>query len=376
VDDDERADAPDDGDDLDLDLRSRKDQDELPADVLALLGGDDPEDLRGPAVDPDATPPEPVLTRDQIELLLGEATGSPVPGIVRIDDAVTARPSGRSSPASPAPSSSPSTPATPGGPSVDPRIRARRLDVLRAEGRRRLRLGLALAAVVLVVAAAYGVTRSPLLSVSDIRVTGAERTDPADLEAVLASVRGSSMVWIDLDGLRQRLEALPWVKRASVVRSWPRGLDIDLGERRPVAIYAGDDGAWRVLDADGRVVVTSTGRPVGFPEIIGDATAVDRGQVVPDRLAAAAALAAVLPPELSPTLAAIRLDPVSGLVLELVPKSYVVIGTADDLRGKLLRALTVLDRCPAGSFQVMDAQVSPVTLSPASACPALTRAGA
>ncbi len=360
VDQEDRQPVADDGAvdaELDLDLGIDGDAEadlSVPADIAALLAGDDPEDLRGIAIDPDATPPSPVVTREQIELLALEAERR---------DAAGATPGREDVPGADRPT-----------PSVDPRIRARRLDVVRAQGRRRLRIAAVVAGVAVLILAALAVTRSPLLAVKDIRVTGADRTDSEDLDGVLAGVRGSSMVWIDLDELAVRLEALPWVRRVSIVREWPNGLVIDVGERRPVAIYAAEDGRWRVLDATGRVVVLSDGRPIGFPEIIGDQTALERGEVATsEALVAAAGLAAVLPDSLAETLAAIRLDPVSGLVLELRPKGFVVIGSTDDVRGKLLRALTVLERCGAGSFEVLDAQVSPVTLSPPSACPTLTR---
>ncbi|MFM7534707.1 MAG: cell division protein FtsQ/DivIB [Acidimicrobiales bacterium] len=322
----------------------------LPPDVVALLAGDDPEVLAGPAIDPDLTP----TGGAPLALGLDSAAGAPTVS----------------------PTSSPgeeTAPPAPAGPPVDPRISARRRDVTVAKNRKRLRLLAVLGSVLLAVALTYGVTRSPLVAIDSIEVTGAERTDAEELEQVLGPIRGRSLVWLDVDGLQRRLTSLPWVKRASVSRSWPSGLLIDLGERRPVAVYGAEDGQWRVVDGDGRVVVESAGRPSGFPQIIGEQAAVERGHLAPDGVVVGASVAALLPAELLASLKAIRIDPVSGVVLELSPKGFVTIGTADDLRGKLLRMLTVLERCPTGSFDVLDVQVSPVTLSPITACPTLPR---
>jgi cell division protein FtsQ len=330
----------------------------VPPDVVALLAGDDPEVLAGPAADPDVTPARGAPAVVAPDAIAGAAVGSADTMVPAAD--TTASAAGAAPPA-------------PAGPPVDPRISARRRDVAVARNRKRLRVLAAVGSVLLAIGLTYGVTRSPLVAIDSIEVTGAERTDAEELEQVLGPVRGRSLVWLDIDGLERRLTSLPWIRRASVTRSWPSGLLIDLGERRPVAVYGAEDGQWRVVDGDGRVVVESAGRPTGFPQIIAEQTAVERGQLAPDGVVVGAGVAALLPAELLANLTAIRIDPVSGVVLELSPKGFVTIGTADDLRAKLLRMLTVLERCPAGSFDVLDVQVSPVTLAPITACPTLPR---
>ena len=62
---------------------------------------------------------------------------------------------------------------------IDPRIRDRRVEVLRTQGRRRLRWMIGLIVIGSVVAAAWVVTHSSLLDVGRIRVTGAQQATPA-----------------------------------------------------------------------------------------------------------------------------------------------------------------------------------------------------
>src|SRR2546423_10999250 len=61
---------------------------------------------------------------------------------------------------------------------IDPRIRDRRIEVLRMQGRRRLRWTIGLIVVGAVVAAAWLLTHSSLLDVGPIRVTGAQQAAP------------------------------------------------------------------------------------------------------------------------------------------------------------------------------------------------------
>ena len=60
-------------------------------------------------------------------------------------------------------------------PPIDPRIRDRRIEVIREAGRRRLRVTLVIASAIVVVGLAYLTVRSPLLDVDHIQVTGSQR---------------------------------------------------------------------------------------------------------------------------------------------------------------------------------------------------------
>ena len=66
---------------------------------------------------------------------------------------------------------------------------------------------------------------------------------------VLPSVQGNYLT-LDLDHIRTSVEALPWVKKAWVRRSWPNGVHIRFVEEQPVA-YWGDKAS---LGEDGEVI--------------------------------------------------------------------------------------------------------------------------
>lgn len=256
------------------------------------------------------------------------------------------------------------------GEGIDPRIRDRRRQVARAKGRRRLRLLIALVVVAALLAGATAVLRSSLFEVRSVSVTGAVTSDPASIADILDPVKGRPMVSVDLDAIRRQLEALPWIKRATVTRRWPRSVVVDIRERRPVAYYPADDGQWRILDSEGRVLAAIAGQPADLVQIVGEQTAVAPGQFPPELIMQGAWIVNELPTEITGILKQINVDPAYGYRFELIPSGEVLIGGGDDLRAKLLRVLAVLTSCPAGSFTLLDVRLERPVKTPEGACTA------
>lgn len=88
------------------------------------------------------------------------------------------------------------------------------------------------------------------LQVAEITIEGRSRTEPAALARALAIYRDAPALLIDLDAMRDRLETLPWVGRASVTRRFPDRIHVAVDERTPVARWR-SDGAVHLIDADG-----------------------------------------------------------------------------------------------------------------------------
>ncbi|MFQ5895825.1 MAG: cell division protein FtsQ/DivIB [Nitrospinota bacterium] len=68
----------------------------------------------------------------------------------------------------------------------------------------------------------------------------------------LARLRRENLFQVDLDALRARLEAHPWVREARVSRLLPDALRVELTERRPVALVRA--GSLLVVDGGGGVL--------------------------------------------------------------------------------------------------------------------------
>ena len=123
------------------------------------------------------------------------------------------------------------TGAAPATTAIDPRFRQRLIDVRRHEGRRRLRLLVGAAACVAALGAVWGASRSPLLDVDHVRLTGASHTPPLRIIHSAGSLPGRSMVDLDEAAAAQRIERLPWVADARVRRQWPNTVSIEVRAR-------------------------------------------------------------------------------------------------------------------------------------------------
>jgi len=114
---------------------------------------------------------------------------------------------------------------------------------------------------------------------ADVTVEG---RDYVTREAILAALNvkaGDSLLGIDLQAARHRLEAIDWVASATVERRLPDTLYVTLKERRAVAIWQ-NGSEYTLIDQNGRTVRASRMPPgadtllllggPGAPEHVGD----------------------------------------------------------------------------------------------------------
>ncbi|WP_425954283.1 cell division protein FtsQ/DivIB [Xylanimonas sp. McL0601] len=242
----------------------------------------------------------------------------PKPAVAKSAMPAPAAPSGtpqRPAPQRPAPqqraakAASPRTEAVPRAPAPRPRDQtrgrptvsttmSRRLAEKRAMRRHRVLRSVALwvTSVAVAVGLGWAAFFSPLLALDSgkVDITGQGTTiDVSQVQAVVAEAAGIPLPRLDTVGLRERLLELNAVKDARILRSWPRGLDVQLTSREPVAAVPADDGV-ALVDPDGVRVGTVPEPPAGLP-------VVDVGLGPEDAAALEAALhvLAALPPELS-----------------------------------------------------------------------------
>lgn len=106
------------------------------------------------------------------------------------------------------------------------------------------------------------------LPVERVSVSGRfQRVQALDVEkAVRGAVGGRGMVAVELAEVAQAVEQIPWVDRASVARSWPRALAVQIVEQVPVARW----GPQGLLNERGEVFVYDTRYlPPELPEFSG-----------------------------------------------------------------------------------------------------------
>ncbi|WP_439545376.1 cell division protein FtsQ/DivIB [Sandarakinorhabdus sp.] len=89
--------------------------------------------------------------------------------------------------------------------------------------------------------------------VRHVELTGAREQDRLAIYAAALNGPTNAMLATDLDAVRARLRALPWVADASVQRRLPDTLVIEVTERRPVALWQ-KNRHLAAIDLSGRVL--------------------------------------------------------------------------------------------------------------------------
>lgn len=251
-------------------------------------------------------------------------------------------------------------------PSIDPRIRQRRLAIRRNEGRRRLRWIVGLVLVVVLVVGGWVLLHTGLFSADAIAVTGVH---PQTTDAAIVDAAGLGdhppLVSVDPGAAAGRVESLPFVATARVERHWPDGVTVSVTERVPTATMAGPGTSWSVLDGSGRTLEVVPTRPPGLLELTEDTPT---GALVPapvggtlrDVDAAGLTVVRTLPKAFSAQVVSVTAAPDGTVGLVLNSGIHVLLGTGTELTAKYedvaaiiahasLRGVTTIDVSVPGS---------------------------
>jgi cell division protein FtsQ len=240
---------------------------------------------------------------------------------------------------------------------IDPRIRKRRIEVKRDEGRKRLHMLLASLGVIGLAVGAVAATRSPLLDVDRVILVGGGHTTATEVVQVARLADHPQMIDVGTAGVAKRVRTLPWVKTATARREWPATIRVHVTERIPAASLPADNGKWAVADATGRVLEVLDTRPMTMPSVSGAAPAGAAGTALGPRGQGAMAVAAALPVELRSRTAEVTVGAGGEVDLRIVPSGIVRLGDVAQLEEKLAAAVTVLTGVDGTALAVLDVRV-------------------
>lgn len=240
---------------------------------------------------------------------------------------------------------------------IDPRIKRRRVEVRRREGRRRLAVLVGAVGVVGLAAATWGGSRSPLLDVDRVVVAGEVRSSAAEVVEASGVRRGEPLVDIDPEAAAEAAERLPWVLRATVRRQWNGTVSIHVAERAPVAAAVAGEGVWALVDAQSRVLATVPVVPSGLPTISGRDPVGAPGSSLGAGWAAVLAVATAAPPPLLERVTAITQVEGEGVELSLASGATVRFGPAEQVTEKFTAIATVLARVETRDLAVVDVRI-------------------
>jgi cell division protein FtsQ len=117
-------------------------------------------------------------------------------------------------------------------------------------------------------------------TVRAVEVSGGGQISPQRIADIIGARPGTGLLDLDPAEARERVEALPWVSEASVVRLWPDRIAVLLIEREPYALWQ-TGGYHRVIDREG--VVIAGANPVDYadlPRVVGAGANEDAAEIL------------------------------------------------------------------------------------------------
>ncbi|MFT4235982.1 MAG: FtsQ-type POTRA domain-containing protein [Microbacterium sp.] len=246
-------------------------------------------------------------------------------------------------------------PATAGGwRDVWQAARARRR-VMRAEvrrftvrQRRRRRVWIiSLSALVLLIIGSVGAAYSPLFTVRDVAVVGADQLDVKAVSKALADQLGTPLPLVDRSAIKSALVEFPLIETYQVEAHPPHELVIRIVERTPVGVVTSDAG-FTTVDAAGVALWTTEEQPDGLPVI-------DAGATGGAAFAAVGQVLRSLPDDLALQVSSASATTAEDVTLTLADTGTQVFwGSADDSAKKAMTLLAGMVNIPPDSVSVYD----------------------
>jgi cell division septal protein FtsQ len=240
---------------------------------------------------------------------------------------------------------------------MDPRISARRIAVLREQGRRRLLIGGVALGAVAVLVGGWFLLHTSLFSARSVTVTGNVHETEAQVVAQAGLANQPPLLDIDAGAAAARLEQLPWVRTATVHVSWPDGVHIAVTEETPRFTASTAAGRWELLSSDGRVLGQSATRPPGLLLLTVPAPPGQPGSVLSSRDAAGLRVASSLPASFVAQVTAVTVEPAGWVQLALTTPIVVDIGTTAELTAKYEDVSSILAGATLHNGDVIDVSV-------------------
>lgn len=219
-----------------------------------------------------------------------------------------------------------------------PRPRRIGAALLRLLGRQRRPLVAAAIASVAITGALLGkqwLTTSPRFAIDRVDIDGVTRTPAASIAARLAVADRPNLFLYDTGAAVARLEASPWIRRASISRDLPDGLVVEIEEREPEALLV-IDGDLYICDVTGTPFKRATADEAVGLELVA-VTGITREALSADNSATTALIRRALTLALlwsdgdRPAAGEINIDPIRGFTAITRDRAIAVrLGTGDD----------------------------------------------
>jgi cell division septal protein FtsQ len=195
------------------------------------------------------------------------------------------------------------------------------------------------------------VMASERLKVTRVEVRGNRFLSEGEVRELLGPAVGENILGLDIDALKARLRASPWVADALVRRSLPDTLRVEISEREPLALAEVD--RLYLMDGDGALIDIYGPRTAGFDLPIVRGLASVFGEARRDRAQRAGALMRDLA-ELGSEVSEVEVETTGELRVVLRGAGEVLRLGVPPYRKKLTTFLglrsELLERCPRAEY--------------------------
>jgi cell division protein FtsQ len=116
--------------------------------------------------------------------------------------------------------------------------------------------------------------------IAAVALTGHRQLTDQDVLAAAGVTERTSLLFLDVDAARRRLESVPWIAQATVRKFYPGQLEIALEEREPFALWQ-NAGKLALIAADGTVLGPYGERKIlGLPLVVGPGAAATAAEIL------------------------------------------------------------------------------------------------
>lgn len=225
---------------------------------------------------------------------------------------------------------------------INPRIAERKNEVARQAGHRRILVATSLLIVPAIIASAFVVLHSSLFAISGVKVQGAVETSPSQIIDAAGLTNRPALINVNPIAVATKIESLPWIASATVVRHWPKSVTIAVTERVPVAEANVARHSWELFDRDGRALGYRTTSTSGLVRIQKLATMTRPSVVATGAIGNELAVADALPVGLSPQIREVGYLAKDGVIVDLSAGPIAIFGGTDALADKVVALNTLL----------------------------------
>ncbi|PHZ85600.1 cell division protein FtsQ/DivIB [Paremcibacter congregatus] len=107
-------------------------------------------------------------------------------------------------------------------------------------------------------------------TVGEVRIRGQKYSTLQQVRTALALYDGQSIVSLDIDEMLRRVEALPWVNEATIVRVMPDALEVTITEHTAAALWQVDEQLF-LITAEGHIITDQNVESfTDLPHVVGE----------------------------------------------------------------------------------------------------------